>query len=75
MLAPSGAPGLQSVCLLSLLDDDTRYSERAQQREGGGGTRDDKFVKKVIEALGTQSGHRRVGCTRARPFLLGGSAE
>ena len=56
MLAPSGAPGLQSVCLLSLLDDDTRYSERAQQREGGGGTRDDKFVKKVIEALGTQRG-------------------
>ena len=44
-----------NVCLLSLLDDDTRYSDRAQQREGGG-TRDEKFVKKVAETLGQHRG-------------------
>jgi hypothetical protein len=52
------ATGLQDerVCLLSLLDDDTRYSERAQRREGPEGTRDEKFVKKLIETLGQQPG-------------------
>ena len=45
----SSGPRDERVCLLSLLDDDTRYSERAQRREGDGGTRDEKFVKKVVE--------------------------
>jgi hypothetical protein len=41
----------RSECLLSLLDDDTRYSERAQARAGGG-SRDDKLLAKVREKLG-----------------------
>lgn len=66
---PSNDPRDERVCLLSLLDDDTRYSERAQQRDDkltrqssftkaspSGGSRDDKFVKRFAELLGHQSG-------------------
>ena len=45
-----------SVCILSLLDDDTRYSERAQRRESTTGSRDDKFVEKLLEKLERHAG-------------------
>jgi len=58
--SPAATRAEHSDCLLSLLDDDTRYSERAQARAGGG-TRDEKLLAKVRDKLGKREGFYDVG--------------
>uniref|UniRef100_A0A7S2IWU7 Myosin motor domain-containing protein n=1 Tax=Haptolina brevifila TaxID=156173 RepID=A0A7S2IWU7_9EUKA len=45
----------RSQCLLSILDDDTRQSDRAQARMTGG-SRDDKLLAKILDKLSKSAG-------------------
>lgn len=56
--AAAGSADSRSVCLLSLLDDDTKYTERAQRRAGEG-TRDDKLLERVQDKLEKLAGYVR----------------